>query len=71
MKTKNIAKNISKYENNKRYEYNSYSNMTLSQTPIYMLFHFHILYVETRAICHTFYAKYFLLVLIVSFWHKP
>ncbi len=35
MKTKNKAKNISKYKNNKRYEYKNDSNMTLSQTPIY------------------------------------
>ncbi len=44
MKIKNKAKNIKKYSNNKRYEYKNDSNMTLSQTSIYiyiyMLFHF-------------------------------
>ncbi len=30
MKTKNKAKNISKYSNNKRYEYKNDSNMTLN-----------------------------------------
>ncbi len=33
---KNKAKNNSKYQNNKKYEYKNYSNMTLSQTPIYI-----------------------------------
>jgi len=43
MKTKNKAKNISKYSNNKRYEYRNYSKMTLSQTPTYIYIYIYVI----------------------------